>query len=48
MWGATRSFLWLTMPAGVVVEGLGVVRAVLGEGLEQRIGMCQQATQELT
>jgi hypothetical protein len=40
-------FLRLTTRAGLIVEGLGVVRAVLGEGLEQQIGMFQQATQEL-
>jgi hypothetical protein len=46
--GGDDDFLRLTTRAGLIVEGLGVVRAVLGEGLEQQIGMFQQATQELT
>ena len=45
--GGDDEFLRLTTRAGLIVEGLGVVRAVLGEGLEQQIGMFQQATQEL-
>jgi hypothetical protein len=46
--GGDDEFLRLTTRAGLIVEGLGVVRAVLGEGLEQQIGMFQQAAQELT
>jgi hypothetical protein len=46
--GGDDEFLRLTTRAGLIVEGLGVVRGVLGEGLQQQIGMFQQATQELT
>jgi hypothetical protein len=45
--GGDEEFLRLTTRAGLIVEGLGVVRAVLGEGLEQQIGLFQQAVQEL-
>ena len=46
--GGDDEFLRLTTRAGLIVEGLGVVRAVLGEGLEQQIGLFQQAVQDLT
>jgi hypothetical protein len=46
--GGDEEFLRLTTRAGLVVERLGVVRAVLGEGLEQQIRMYQEATGELT
>jgi hypothetical protein len=46
--GGDEEFLRLTTRAGLIVEGLGVVRAVLGEGLEQQIGLFQQAVGELT
>jgi hypothetical protein len=43
-----EEFLRRTTRAGLIVEGLGVVRAVLGDGLEQQIQMYQQAVEELT
>jgi hypothetical protein len=46
--GGDEEFLRLTTRAGLIVEGLGVVRAVLGEGLEQQIGLFQQAVQDVT
>ena len=45
--GGDEEFLRLTARAGLIVERLGVVRAVLGEGLEQQIGIYQQAVSEL-
>ena len=44
--GADEEFLRLTTRAGMIVEGLGVVRAVLGDGLQQQIEMFQQAAGE--
>jgi hypothetical protein len=46
--GGDEEFLRLTARAGLIVERLGVVRAVLGDGLEQQIGIYQQAVGELT
>ncbi len=46
--GGDEEFLRLTSRAGVIVEGLGVVRASLGEGLERQIGFFQDAVGELT
>ena len=43
-----EEFLRLMARAGLVVEGLGVVRAALGDGLQQQIGIYQQAVAELT
>ena len=37
----------MTTRAGLIVESLGVVRAALGEGLEQQIRIYQEATGEL-
>ena len=45
--GGDDEFLRMTTRAGLIVESLGVVRAVLGEGLEQQIRMYQEATGEL-
>jgi hypothetical protein len=41
--GADEEFLRLTTTAGLVVERLGVVRAAVDEGLQQQIGLYQQA-----
>jgi hypothetical protein len=41
-------FVRLSTRAGLIVEGVGVVGAALGEGLEQAIGTYQQAISELT
>jgi hypothetical protein len=46
--GGDEEFLRLTARAGLIVERLGVVRAALGDGLEQQIGIYQQAVGELT
>jgi hypothetical protein len=45
--GGDEEFLRITARAGLIVDRLGVVRAVLGEGLEQQIGIFQQAISEL-
>jgi hypothetical protein len=44
--GGDDEFLRLTTRAGMVVEGLGVVRAALDEGLQQQIELFQQAAGE--
>jgi hypothetical protein len=41
-------FQRLLTRAGLVVEGLGLVRAAIGEGLGTQIGLFQQAVAELT
>ena len=46
--GGDEEFLRLTARAGLIIERLGVVRAALGDGLEQQIGIYQQAVGELT
>ena len=46
--GGDEEFLRLTARAGLIVERLGIVRAALGDGLEQQIGIYQQALGELT
>jgi hypothetical protein len=46
--GGEEEFLRLTTRAGLIVEGLGVVRASCDEGLEQQIRMYQEAAGELT
>ena len=46
--GADEDFLRLTSRAGLVVERLGVVRAALGDGLQQQIGIYQQAIADAT
>jgi hypothetical protein len=46
--GGDEEFLRLTARAGLIVERLGIVRAALGEGLEQQIGIYQDAIGELT
>ena len=46
--GGDDEFLRLTARAGLIVEGLGVVRAALGDGLEKEIGLYQQAVGEIT
>jgi len=45
--GGDEEFLRLTARAGLIVERLGVVRAALGDGLEQQVGIYQQAVGEL-
>jgi hypothetical protein len=44
--GGDEEFLRLTTRAGMVVEGLGVVRAAVDEGLQQQIQLFQQAASE--
>lgn len=44
--GGDEEFLRLTTRAGMIVEGLGVVRAVVEDGLQQQIEMFQQAASE--
>jgi hypothetical protein len=44
----TDDFDRITTRAGLVVEGLGVVPAVLGEGLGEQIGLYQAQVSELT
>ena len=46
--GGDEEFLRLTTRAGLISERLGVVRATLGDGLEQQIGLYQEAVSELT
>jgi hypothetical protein len=46
--GGDEEFLRLTTRAGLITERLGVVRATLGDGLEQQIGLYQQAVSELS
>ena len=46
--GGDEEFLRLTARAGLHVERLGIVRAALGDGLEQQITIYQQAVGELT
>jgi hypothetical protein len=41
--GGDEEFLRLTARAGLIVDRLGVVRAALGDGLQQQIGIYQQA-----
>ena len=45
--GGDEEFLRITARAGLIVEGLGVVRASLGEGLGKQIGIYQQAVTEV-
>jgi hypothetical protein len=45
--GGDEEFLRITARAGLIVEGLGVVRASLGEGLGRQIGIYQQAVTEV-
>ena len=45
--GGDQEFLRLTTRAGLIVEQLGVVRGVLGDGLEQQIALFQEAVGEL-
>lgn len=45
--GGDEEFLRLTTRAGLIVERLGVVRAALGEGLQQQVALFQEATGEL-
>ena len=45
--GRDEEFLRIIARAGLVVEGLGVVRAALGDGLAQQIGIYQQAVAEI-
>jgi hypothetical protein len=45
--GGDEEFLRLTVRANTIVEGLGVVRATLGDGLERQIGFFQDAVAEL-
>ena len=46
--GGDEEFLRLTARAGLHVERLGIVRATLGDGLEQQITIYRQAVGELT
>jgi hypothetical protein len=41
-------FVRLSTRASLIVEGVGVIGAALGDGLEQAIGTYQQAVSELT
>ena len=41
-------FVRLATRASLIVEGVGVIGAALGDGLEQAIGTYQQAVSELT
>lgn len=41
-------FVRLTSRASLIVEGLGVIGAAIGDGLEDAIGTYQQAISELT
>ena len=43
-----EEFVRLSTRAGLIVEGLGVIGAALGDGLEEAIGTYQQAISELT
>jgi hypothetical protein len=45
--GGDEEFLRLTSRAGLIVEGLGVVRASVGEGLGRQVGFFQDAVGEL-
>jgi hypothetical protein len=45
--GGEEEFLRSIARAGMIVENLGVVRGVLGEGLGQQVAMFQEAIQEL-
>lgn len=45
--GGDEEFLRLTTRAGLIVERLGVVRAVVGDGLEPQIALFQEAVGEL-
>jgi hypothetical protein len=45
--GGDEEFLRLTARAGLVVESLGIVRAVLADGLEQQITIFRDAVGEL-
>jgi hypothetical protein len=45
---ADEEFLLLTARAGLIVEGLGLVRAALGESLGQQVAIYQKALAELT
>jgi hypothetical protein len=46
--GGEEEFLRLMARAGLVVEGLGIVRATLADGLEQQITIFREAVGELT
>jgi hypothetical protein len=46
--GADEDFQRLTTRAGLIVEGLGLVRAALGEGLGRQVQLYQEAIGELT
>jgi hypothetical protein len=43
-----EEFVRISTRASLVVEGVGVIGAALGDGLEQAIGTYQQAISELT
>jgi hypothetical protein len=44
--GGDQEFIRHTMRAEMIVENVGVVRAVLGEGLGQQVAMFQETAQE--
>jgi hypothetical protein len=45
---AEEEFQRLNTRAGLIVEGFGVIPAVIGEGLEQAIAIYQEAVSDLT
>jgi hypothetical protein len=46
--GGDDEFLRMTTRAGLIVESLGVVRAIVGDGLGAQIELYQQSVSELT
>lgn len=46
--GADEEFMRNTTRAGLIVDNLGVVRAALAEGIQQQMGIFQQAIGDVT